>query len=128
MSGVVTQSHSYYVQGNADNPRNDPTYIERVAECLLEHRGERIHLEPLVGGDPWALNESVNCLRRLGWDIEGDKGKAGYLFVKWTRPQRWTRLDSVYREHVGAIITRPKHSRHAAPMAGQMELCPKGEL
>jgi hypothetical protein len=124
MGETVTQSHHWYAPGNPDNPRHDPTYIERVAECLLEHRGECVHLEPLVGGDPWTLNESVNCLRRLGWEIDGDRGKVGYVFVKWQRPQRWTRLDSVYREHIGSIVKRPKRHRCIAPMAGQMELCP----
>jgi len=122
MGEVVTQSHSFYVQGDPNNPRNDPTYIEKVAEALLAHRGERTHLEPICGGDPWTINESINCLRRLGWEIEGVKGSAGYTFVRWTRPQRWTRLDSVYREHVGAIVMRPKRRRTLAAPAGQMGL------
>ena len=121
MAEVVRQSHSYYPPG-VDNPRQDPTYIERVADVLLDHRGELVHIEPIVGGDPWTVNESINCLRRLGWEIHGERGCPGYLFVRWTRPQRWTRLDSVYREHIGAVILRPKRHRELVPMAGQMEM------
>jgi len=119
---LARQSHSWYAPGDPDNPRTDPTFIERVAECLLAHRGERTHLEPICGGDPWTINESINCLRRLGWEIEGERGTVGYLFVRWTRPQRWTRLDSVYREHIGAIVMRPKRRRTLATPAGQMGL------
>lgn len=122
MAEVVRQSHQWYAPG-VSSPRRDPTYIERVAECLLSHRGERVHLEPIVGGDPWVTREAVECLRRLGWDIEGQKGSAGYLFVKWMRPQRWTRLDTVYRDHIGAIILRPKRPRKVEPLAGQVAWC-----
>jgi hypothetical protein len=122
MAEVARQSHSWYAQGNPDNPRNDPTYVERVAEVLLDHRGERVHLEPIVGGDPWVANEAVNCLRRLGWEILGEKGVAGYIFIGWKRPQRWTRLDGVYHEYIGAIVMRPKRHRRVSVLAGQMGL------
>ena len=108
MDEVATQSHSYYPPG-VDSPRHDPAYIEKVADVLLENRGRRIHIEPLIGGDPWVLAEAVKCLRRLGWDIRAVKGSPGYTFVTWRRPERWLRLDSVYRDY-------------QAP-----ELCPKGE-
>jgi hypothetical protein len=45
------------------------------------------------------ISEAVKCLRRLGWDIRAVKGRAGYIFVGWQRPERWLRLDSVYRDY-----------------------------
>lgn len=123
MTDIVRQSQSWYAQGDPNNPRNDPTYVEKVAEILLDHRGERVHIEAVLGGDCWALNEAVNCLRRLGWEIHGERGCPGYLFVKWTRPQRWLRLDTVYRDYQAPIILRPKRPRKVEPLAGQVAWC-----
>jgi len=120
MAELLRQSTPYYAPGAA-SPRHDPTYVEKVADALLAQRGQRVHLEAVVGGDPWCVHEAVECLRRLGWDIRGTRGSPGYVFVKWLRPPRWTRLDSVYREHTAAIVLCPKRVRHMAPAAGQLE-------
>jgi hypothetical protein len=122
MGEPVTQSHSYYPAG-VDNPRHDPTYVEKVADVLLLNRGKRVHIEPIVGGDPWVISEAVNCLRRLGWDIRAERGRPGFVFVRWVRPVPWLRLESVRRDHLGAIVLKPKRIRHGAT-DDQMELCP----
>jgi hypothetical protein len=97
---VNRRSTPYYAPGE-ENPRHDVTFVEGVAEQLLQHRGEFVHMEAVVGGDPWVIHEAVQCLRRVGWHIDSQDGKRpGYRFIGWQRPKRWLHLDSVYREYL----------------------------
>lgn len=100
MAEVVRQSHSWYAPGDPDNPRLDPDYINDVGNTLIPRLGERTHLEAIVGGDPWSVHEAVECLRRLGFVIDGARGSKGYMLTGWRRPERWLRLDSVYRSYM----------------------------
>ena len=100
MAEVVRQSHSWYAPGDPNNPRNDPHYIDAVGNALIPRIGERTHLEAIVGGDGWAVHEAVECLRRLGFVIDGTRGCKGYMLTGWTRPERWVRLDGVYRAYM----------------------------
>jgi len=101
MADVVRQSHSWYAPGDPDNPRNNPDYINEVGNGIIPlHLAERVHLEELIGGDPWSVHEAVECMRRLGFVIDGKQGSKGYMLTGWKRPQRWTRLDGIYRSYM----------------------------
>jgi hypothetical protein len=109
--------------GQASGPSPDPTtYVERVAEALQSRRGERVHLEAVVGGDPWILHESVSILREFGWVIIGERGKAGYTYLRWTRPRRWQRIERVCREHVAAVAVYPRRRSRLTPGHPELEL------
>ena len=97
---LARQSHSWYAPGDPNNPRNDPDYINDVGNLILPRFAERIHLEEMVGGDPWGVHEAVECLRRLGLVIDGERGRKGYVLTGWKRPQRWTRMDGIYRAYM----------------------------
>lgn len=127
MADVVRQSHSWYAPGNADNPRCDRSYIDRVAKCLLERVGKRVNVQSVIGGDPWVVHESVEYLRWEGHDIEGARGGPGYkLTAGWTRPERWTRHEPIVASYEvaallrlcgyhGPIELRPKHPAPVVP-------------
>lgn len=117
---LARRSHPGYLPGE-DRPAHDPAYVDRVADALLAHLGKRVHLESVVGGDPWSVHEAVECLRRLGWQIEGERGVAGYVCLGWRRPRRWLRLDSVYKDHQRAILLGPRR-RRIAVMPGQLAI------
>lgn len=104
---LARQSHSWYAPGNADNPRFDKGYIDRVARCLLEHVGKRVNVQSVIGGDPWVVHESVEYLRWEGHDIEGVRGGSGYkLLANWTRPERWTRREPIVASYEVAALLR----------------------
>lgn len=93
MGDVVRQSISWYAQGDPNNPRHDPTtYRKRIMDVLRANQGVAVHLEPIVGGDCWAVQEAVKVLRRIGWQIDGEKGTAGYTLVDIDPPEGWLRL------------------------------------
>jgi len=123
---LTRQSHGWYEPDDPKSPRQNPTlqqaYFNAVGELLSDHKGQVVHLEEELGGDPWIVAEAVGCWRRLGWLIEAQRGHAGYRFVGVQRPPRWTRLDTVYREHVGAIVMRPQRRRALVAVDGQMDL------
>jgi hypothetical protein len=108
--------------GTVCGPSPDPTtYVELAAEAFQTHRGQRIHLEPIIGADSWLSHDCVEILRDLGWVILGERGKAGYVYVRWQRPRRWMRIERVCREHVAAVALYPP-SRRRRRFPGQMEL------
>lgn len=85
--------------------RHDPDAVNKIACLLLEgwrdRPGEPVHLGKCLGtADMWSVRTYVDCLRRLGWVIEGRRGHAGYTFVCWSRSPRWTHLDNVLRDVV----------------------------
>ena len=100
MTAVVRQSHSWYAQGDPNNPRSDPDYLDDVGNLLLGNFRERVRVQVELGGDPWSAHESVECFRRLGLLVDGERGSGGYMLTGWKRPPRWTRLDSVYRSYM----------------------------
>jgi len=117
---LARQSHSWYAPGDPDNPRFDRSYINRVARCLLEHVGERVNVQSVIGGDPWVVHESVEYLRWEGHDIEGVRGGSGYkLIANWTRPELWTRREPIVADYAVASLIRLCGYR------GPIELRPK---
>jgi hypothetical protein len=83
----------------------DPTtWVESVARVLLEHRGQRVHIEEHLGGDPWVVHDAVELLREFGWVVKGKRGVTGYTLIGWKRPQRWVRAERVLWQHLGAIL------------------------
>ena len=92
MGEVARQSQSWYARGDANNPRHDPTYAKHIMDVLRANQGVAVHLEPIVGGNPWSVNAVVNALRRIGWDIAGERGVAGYTLVDMEPPEGWLRL------------------------------------
>lgn len=92
MADVVRQSHNYYVPGDPNNPRYDPTFRKRIMAALRANEGTAVHLEPIVGGDPTTIHEAIKVLRRIGWQIDGDRGCAGYTLTDIDPPEGWLRL------------------------------------
>lgn len=101
----MTEAHpcQWYAQGE-ENPRHDRSYIERVAELLENHRGEYVHIEAELGGDPWFVNECVELLRRYGWDIVSRSGQPGYCYCGWQRPAKHQRIESACRDHIAVLL------------------------
>ena len=120
VTGYGSQSHPYYVAGAA-NPRHNPTYVERVAAVLLEHWGEAVHLEAVVGGDPWVLHEAVELLRDCGFHVLSERGRPGYTLVGWTQPRKWLRRVEACRRHVAALALRPPR-RGVPPPPDQLRI------
>lgn len=118
--GGCVKSYPGTVRG-IDEPQ-PYTYVERVAEVLQSNRGKRVHLQGIIGGDPWTLHEAVEVLREFGWVIIGERGKAGYMYVRWQRPRRWQRIERVCRSHVAAVVVYPPRQRRRRQVAGQLEM------
>jgi len=111
---VPHQSTHYYAPGQ-DRPSHHPTFADDVANALLEHFGERVHLEAVVGGDPWSIRETVLYLRRLGWTIEAQRGVPGHTLTGWSRPEGWLRPDALYREYRRIILRGQRRRRKVMP-------------
>ena len=107
--------------GTVTGPSPDPTtYAELVAEELSSRKGERVHLQAIIGGDAWVIHDAVEMLRELGWVITGERGKAGYTYERWERPRRWQRIERICRGHVAALSLSPP--RPHRQRRGQLEL------
>jgi len=111
MAEVVRQSQSWYPRGDANNPRHDQTYAKRIMDVLRANQGVAVHLEPIVGGNPWSVNAVINALRRIGWTIDGERGVVGYTLVDMEPPEGWLRLVESIRED------ERKSSRRCTPRA-----------
>ena len=98
MAEVVTQSHNYYSPGDVNNPRCDPTFRKRIMAALRANEGMAVHLERIVGGDPTTIHEAIKVLRRIGWQIEGERGSAGYTLTDIDPPEGWLRLAESIRQ------------------------------
>jgi hypothetical protein len=120
---AARQSQSWYPQdAAAESPRIQyNTYVERVADVLETNRGRRVHLEAVLGGDPWIVHEAVEILRSFGWVILGEQGRAGYMYVRWERPRRWTRIEQVCRDHIAAVVMYLPKRRYYEPSPGQLQ-------
>jgi hypothetical protein len=82
------QSHYWYPQG-APNPRCDPTFLNRIADLLISNYRERVHIESLLGGDPWVIHDRIEKLRQTyGFVVVGNRGIAGYTLTDWAEPRR----------------------------------------
>ncbi len=121
MSTPARQSHAWYAPGDANSPRVNPTYVDAVAEVLLGHRDELVCVQRRIGGDPWSVHEAVEVLRSFGWVIDGERGKAGYIFRGWQRPERWLRIERVCREHLAAVVLYVPRRRYYEPLPGQLQ-------
>jgi len=107
---LTRQSHGWYAPDDPKSPRQNlamrQTYFKAVGELLSDRKGQVVHLEEELGGDPWIVAEAVECWRRLGWVIEGERGRPGYRFVAACRPKRWLRLDGVFVDYEVASLLR----------------------
>lgn len=120
---LTRQSQHWYAPGQ-DRPAHHPDFLDRVAAALLEHLGECVHLEAVVGGDPWSIHETVKYLRRLGWTIEAQRGVPGYTLTGWSRPEGWLRPDALYREYRRIILRGQRRRRKVLP--NQLRLVKEG--
>jgi|SRR5665647_1210010 len=100
MADVVRQSHSWWAPGDPDNPRTDLDYIDDAGNLLLENFRERVSIQRVIGGDPWTAHEAVECVRRLGLLVDGERDGGGYTCTGFKRPARWLRLDGIYRAYM----------------------------
>lgn len=101
--------------------RQDPYFVETVADLLIFNAGERVNLTELTGADSQVIGEAVDFLRRLGLVIEAEQGRAGYTLHGWSRV-RWVHVGKLAREYAGVMDRRCSRRRRVAPLPGQMEL------
>jgi len=107
--------------------RHDPEAVNRVAALLLDgyvrHPGQPVLLGRILGTkDVWAIRWHVECLRRLGWVIEAQKGIPGYALVGFRAPKPWTHRDKVQRDAYLDLTHGGKGQQADPPLPGQLEL------
>jgi hypothetical protein len=88
---LTQQSYPQYAHVPAER-HNPVQFAKDIMDVLLANKGQRVHIEEAVGGDPWTINEVVLKLRRIGWVIDGEKGVPGYTLVDILPPPPWLRL------------------------------------
>ena len=76
-----------------ENPRWDPTFVDRCLDDLTDHRGEWRRLGQLYAAKCpsfercCAVRDAVDWGKKLGMVIEGDRSR-GYRFVGHRHPER----------------------------------------
>ena len=123
MAEVVRQSHNYYSPGDPNNPRYDPTFRKRIGDVLRKNEGVSVHLERIVGGDPTTIHETIEVLRRIGWQIDGSKGVAGYTLIDIDLPPGWLRLvESIRKAAKKSLLKKSRRCtpRRVKPVDGQI--------
>ncbi len=101
--------------------RHDPYFVETVADLLIFNAGERVCLTELTGADAQVVGEAVKLLRRLGFVITAEQGRAGYTLEGWSRAA-WVHVGKLAREYAGVMARTCDRRRRTIPCPGQMEL------
>lgn len=102
-------------------PRHDPYFVETVADLLIFNAGERLNLTELTGADSQVVGEAVKLLRRLGFVIEAQQGRAGYTLEGWSRAA-WVHVGKLAREYAGVMARTCDRRRRVVQCPGQLEL------
>ena len=103
------------------NARQDPYFVETVADLLIFNAGKRVCLTEELGADPQVVGEAVKLLRRLGFVIVAEQGRPGYTLEGWSRAA-WVHVGKLAREYAGVMARTCDRRRRVLPCPGQMEL------